>query len=61
MFVSTYSEVSRMREEDGPRALNPLVPLDGPVGSISFKVWDNVAQAQDLSHKSTVGGPYCSS
>ncbi len=44
----THREVCRMREQDCPRALDPLVPVHWPLSCVSVKVGDNIAKTQNL-------------
>ncbi len=44
----THREVCRMREQDCPRALDPLMPVHWPLSCVSVKVGDNIAKTQNL-------------
>ena len=43
-----HREVCRVREQDCPRALDPLVPVHWPLSCVSVKVGDNIAKTQNL-------------
>lgn len=43
-----YSEVSRMGEEDGPFALDPLMKMHRPMRGVSLEVRNDVSQAKNL-------------
>ena len=44
-----HCEVSRMREQNCPGSLDPLVEVHGSLGGVCLEVRDDVAQAQHLS------------
>ena len=48
-----HREVCRVREQDSPAVVDPLMPVHGTHGGLGLEIWHDVAEAEYLHTRFT--------